>query len=237
MKPVFIGPNPEIAQRIGLSISLRWPASIPQVATTTQEGLLLLERADADVIILQSDLPDESLAKALQKIRACTNIPLLVLGQQGNEAEVVTALEMGADDYVRLPFDLTELMARVWALLRRVTTNRHNEGEIPFRSGELFINPSTYEVFLGNKKVSLTTTEFRVLNLLARNRGSVVSHQSLESSLWGEEVDSSGLVKKYVQRLRQKLGDTPKDQSWIGSVHGVGYRLIRPLSSLRLRSA
>ena len=230
MKVVFIGPDPQIVEMVGLSLSLRWPTTSPLVATSFEEGVELLERTEADVIILQSDLPDISLAKALPKIRSFSNAPALVLGRQGNETEVITALDMGADDYVRLPFDLTELMARVWALLRRATANDYQEGESPIRSGELFINPSTYEVFLGNKEVSLTSTEFTLLYLLAQKRGSVVSHQTLGRSLWGEEVDSSGLVKKNVQRLRTKLDDTVKDSSWIANVHGVGYRFIGPKS-------
>ena len=196
MKVVFIGPDPQIVEMVGLSLSLRWPATSPLVATSFEEGVELLERTEADVVILQSDLPDESLAKALLKIRSFSNAPALVLGRQGNETELITALEMGADDYVRLPFDLTALVARVWALLRRATANDYQEGESPIRSGELFINPSTYEVFLGNKEVPLTSTEFTLLYLLAQKRGSVVSHQTLGRSLWGEEVDSSGLVKK-----------------------------------------
>ncbi len=228
MKVVFIGADAKVAQLVGLSISLRWPDAASLVATTTSDGLELVEQASPDVVLLQADLPDMSLSKALQQLRGFSNVPLLVLGQQGSEAEVVTALEMGADDYVRLPCELTEMMARIWALLRRVAGKTYHEGERPVRSGELFINPATYEVFLGSLQVMLTSTEFRVLYLLVKNRGSVVSHQTLERTLWGEEADSSGLVKQYVQRLRQKLGDTAQNPSWIASVHGVGYRFMGP---------
>ena len=228
MKVVFIGADPQVAEMVGLSIRLRWPGVTPLVATTTLEGLEIVEQASPDVVLLQVGLPDMSLSKALQQLRGFSNVPLLVLGQQGSEAEVVTALEMGADDYVRLPCELTEMMARVWALLRRVAGKTYHEGERLVRSGELFINPATYEVFLGSQQVMLTSTEFRVLYLLVKNRGSVVSHQTLERTLWGEEADSSGLVKKYVQRLRQKLGDTAQNPSWIASVHGVGYRFMGP---------
>ena len=228
MKVVFIDADPQVAEMVGLSIRLRWPGVTPVVATTTSEGLEIVEQASPDVVLLQAGLPDMSLSKALQQLRGFSNVPLLVLGQQGSEAEVVTALEMGADDYVRLPCELTEMMARVWALLRRVAGKTYHEGERPVRSGELFINPATYEVFLGSQQVMLTSTEFRVLYLLVKNRGSVVSHQTLERTLWGEEADSSGLVKKYVQRLRQKLGDTAQNPSWIASVHGVSYRFMGP---------
>ena len=129
MKVIFIGPDPQIVEMVTLSLSLRWPTTSPLVAASFEEGVELLERTEADVIILQSDLPDISLTKALQKIRSFSYAPALVLGRQGNETEVITALDMGADDYVRLPFDLTELMARVWALLRRATANDYQDAE------------------------------------------------------------------------------------------------------------
>ena len=95
-------------------------------------------------------------------------------------------------------------------------------------SGELMVNPATYEAYMGRRRIPLTNTEFRLLYLLVKNWGMVVSRQSLERGLCGEQVDSSGLVKKYVQRLRQKLGDNAREPIWIASVHGVGYRFIGP---------
>jgi DNA-binding response OmpR family regulator len=142
--------------------------------------------------------------------------------------EVVTSLELGADDYVRLPCDLTEIMVRIWALLRRAGARPAHESEGPLSSGRLFINPATYEMFLEKQRVALTSTEFRLLHLLVKNRGTVVAHQTLERALWGDQVDSSRLVKKYVQRLRRKLGDDAREPLWIASFHGVGYRFIGP---------
>ena len=92
----------------------------------------------------------------------------------------------------------------------------------------LMVNPATYEAFLSGRRLTLTTTEFRMLFLLIKNWGIVVSRQTLERTLWGERVDSYGLVKKYVQRLRQKLGDDAREPFWIANVHGVGYRFIGP---------
>ena len=135
---------------------------------------------------------------------------------------------MRSGTLLRLPCDMTEMMARVWALLRRAGAMVRQEEEKPLRSGSLLVNPTTYEVFLGDRRVVLTSTEFRLLHLLLKNRGIVVSHQTLGRTLWGDQVDSSGLVKKYVQRVRQKLGDTAREPSWIVSIHGMGYRFIGP---------
>lgn len=228
MKAVYIGSEGRTAEVVTLAVHLRWPDVTPVLAATAGEGLEVVEREGPDVVLLHPDFGDLSLGKAIQELRRFSNVPLLVLGREGDEMEVVTALELGADDYVRLPCDLTEIMVRIWALLRRVGVRPVHESEGPLSSGRLFLNPATYEVFLGEQRVTLTSTEFRLLHLLIKNRGTVVAHQTLERALWGEHVDSSRLVKKYVQRLRRKLEDDAREPLWIASVHGVGYRFIGP---------
>ena len=228
MKAGFIGADSRTAELVTLAVHLRWPNVEPTVATTAAEGLEMVERESPDVVILRPDFTDKTLSATIQELRRFTNVPLLVLGHQGDEMEVVTSLEVGADDYVRLPCDLTEIMVRVWALLRRVGLRPEPETDGPISSGRLLINPATYEVFMGDRRLILTSTEFRLLHLLVKNRGTVVAHQTLERALWGGHMDSSRLVKKYVQRLRRKLGDHAREPLWIASVHGVGYRFIGP---------
>lgn len=231
MKAAFIGTDTRTTELTTMSFRLRWPDVIFLVADTATDGLELIERESPDVVVMHPDFTDMSLSRAIKDMRQFTNVPLLVLGHQGDEMEVVTALEVGADDYVRLPCDLTELMVRVWALLRRAGMRVTHDAESPLHIGNLFINPATYEVFLDDRRITLTSTEFRLLYLLVKNRGTVVARHTLEQTLWGEQVDSYGLVKKYVQRLRRKLGDNARDPSWIASIHGVGYRFIGPESS------
>jgi len=233
MKVVFIGADPQVAEMVGLSLRLRWPDAATLVATTNEDGLELVERASPDVVLFDANLPDISLTRAVQEMRSFSKVPLIVLSHNGDDREAFTALELGADDYVRLPCELTEMLSRVWALLRRVAVKTYHEGEKPVRSGQLFINPATYEVFLGSQQVMLTSTEFRLLYLLIKNRGSVVSHETLGRTLWGDEWDSYGLVKEYVQRLRQKMGDAGRDPLWIANVHGEGYRFIGPKPEFR----
>ena len=137
----------------------------------------------------------------------------------------MTALEAGADDYVRLPCDLTEIMIRIWALVRRAELQApSDEVERLFRSGPLSLDPTTQEVSLANQQIPLTATEFRLLHFLMKNRGAVVAHQTLGRALWSGRMDSSKVAQKYVQRLRGKLDDDPRVPHWIASVHGVGYR-------------
>jgi len=228
MKVVFIGDDPQTAEFAGLSLRLRWPDTKPMVATTAEVGLDWVERESPEIVLIHPSFSDMSLADSIQALRGFSNVPLLVLGREGSEKEVITSLELGADDYVRQPCDLTEMMARVWALLRRTGAHERQEEERPLHSGPLLLNPTTYEVYMGERRVVLTSTEFRLLHLLLKNRGIVVSHQTLGHSIWGEEVDSSGLVKKYVQRVRKKLGDGAQEPRWIVSIHGTGYRFVGP---------
>ncbi len=108
MKVVFIGADPQTAEMAGLSLRLRWPDTTPVVATTAAAGLELVEQYSPDVVLLHPTFSDMSLAEAVQELRRFSNVPLLVLGHQGSETEIVTALQLGADDYVRLPCDMTE---------------------------------------------------------------------------------------------------------------------------------
>ena len=226
MKAVFIGGDGRTCEIATLAMRLRWPDVSPVTMPTAVEGLETVERESPDVVLLHPDFDDLTLAKAIQELRGFTNVPLLVLGRKGDEMELVTSLELGADDYIRLPCDLTEIMVRILALLRRMSRPQSYKDERPIRSGCLLLDPATYQVSLGERRVMLTSTEFRLLHLLMQNRGVVVGHGTLDEVLRGEGVDH--LVKKYVQRLRRKLGDDARDPMWIASVHGVGYRFIGP---------
>ena len=119
MRAAFVGSDARIADLVTLVIHLRWPEVTPTVATSAAEALDMISRESLDVVLLHPDLADRALAELIRDIRKLANVPLLVLSDQGDEAEVVTALEAGADDYVRLPCDLTEIMIRIWALVRR----------------------------------------------------------------------------------------------------------------------
>ena len=113
MKAVFIGADAQTAEMAGLSLRLRWPDSTPLIANDADKGLELVEQESPDVVLLHPSFTDMSLSESIRELRRFSNVPLLVLGLSGGEMEVVTALETGADEYVSLPCDLTELMARV----------------------------------------------------------------------------------------------------------------------------
>ena len=229
MRPAFVGADTRIADLATLAIHLRWPEVTPIVVTSAAEALDMIARESLDVVLLHPYIADRTLAEFIRDIRELAHVHLLVLSDQGDETDAVTALEAGADDYVRLPCDLTEIMIRIWALVRRAELQAPSDKvERPLRSGPLSVDPTTYKVSLANQRLPLTKMEFRLLHYLMKNRGAVVSHQTMERALWSGRMGSSKIAKKYVQRLRGKLDDDPRVPHWIASVHGVGYRFIGP---------
>lgn len=231
MKTVFIGSDIEVAQFASTSIRLRWPDSPPAVYGTTDLGLVTVRNQLPDVVLLQDCTDDLPVAESVRNIREFSDVPLLVLGADPDVLQVVSALESGADDYVRLPCPMTELMGRVWAVLRRAGFRGFGEEPRPLVKGELLIDQATYQAFLGERRLNLTLTEFRLLQVLARNCGQVVPHRKLEEALWGDRRDGRGLVKKYVQRLRDKLEDKGRESPWIVTIRGLGYRFSGPSTS------
>lgn len=228
MKAVYIGSEDHTSEMVTLALRLRWSDITPLIAYTAEEGLDLVKREMPDVVLMHLDVEDLTLGKAIKEIRRLTTVPLLVLGEAKDKMAVVAYLDLGADDYVRLPCDLTEIMVRVRAKLRRAGAEPLQASEGALRSGALFINPTTYELSLGEQRVRLSSTEFKLLRVLIMNRETTVPHQTLERELWGEHVVSSQRVKKYVQRLRRKLGDDAREPIWVANVFRVGYRFIGP---------
>lgn len=229
MKAVVIGPDLNDIEFAVLAIRLRWPDATTMFATTGREGITQVEKSSPDLILLYANLNDRDLPEVIQEVRRSTMAPLLVLGCDHNQMQLVTALSLGADDYVKLPCNITELTVRTWATYRRINLSATGQHEGPLRSGPLLLNLTTREAFLGEQALHLTPTEFRLLRKLVENSGSVLTHRTLENSMWGARMEGQDLVKKYVQRLRHKLGDRAKAPNWIANVHGVGYRFIGPV--------
>ena len=161
MKAVFIGAEPQIAEFAGLSLSVRWPGSKPSVATTASAGLEQVYQDSPDLVLIHPSFSDMPLSDVIQELRRFSNVPLLVLNHQGSETELITALELGADDYVRLPCDPAEMMARVWALLRRSGSNEAREEESPQSSSQLLFNRSAYEVWPVERQPVMSSTGCR----------------------------------------------------------------------------
>ena len=177
-----------------------------------------------DLIILDLMLPDADgfeICKYLKKKDEFTSIPIVMLTAKGEEMDKVLGLELGADDYVTKPFSTKELVARVRAVLRR-QPQRDTAQKIEI-GGELNILPDKFEVYVKEQKIELTSTEFKILLLLASKKGWVFTRDQILDYLWGKEkavVDRT--VDVHIKHLREKLG---KAARFIKNIRGVGYKL------------
>ena len=239
MKVLFFCQDTTKVEQIILALRLRWPDLEPLVASQGGPGLQLIEQNEPDLVILREDLPDLGLWTAIREIRRFSDIPVMVaVESEGDpEMEAVKALELGADDYVEMPCNLMVVMARVVALLRRVGLARQTGEESSIICGELVIDPANYEVFLGPNRLVLTPTEFKLLYLLAKNRHMTLSQGFIQRVVWNDDVQIGETLKKYIQRLRRKLGDDARNPTWIRTVHGVGYRFSAPSPEPELSEA
>ena len=224
MKVLFLSRNVARVDQLVLALRLRWPDIRPLVDTQGGMCLQIVEKEKPDLVLVGEDLPNLSIWEAITEVRKFSDIPIIVAARGEDEMDVVRAIELGADDYIRLPCDLMEVMARVVALMRRVGLTKQRSDEAPIRCGELLINPATYEVFLGSERLLLTPTEFKLLHLLAKNRHMTLSHEFIQRVIWADDVEAGKVLTKYIQRLRRKLADDASDPIWIKTRRGVGYR-------------
>ncbi len=224
MKVLFFCRNGEKVEQLVLALRLRWPDLNPLIASQGNIGLEVIEREEPELAIICEDLPDLGVWSIIKEIRRFSDLPIMVALETESEMEVVKALEVGADDFVKLPCNLMEVMARAVALIRRVGLTKQRSDESPIRCGELLINPATYEVFLGDSRLVLTPTEFKLLYLLAKNRHVTLTQEFIQRIIWADDIEAGEALKKYIQRLRKKLGDDARNPIWIKTVHGVGYR-------------
>ncbi len=195
---------------------------------TAAGALDYIEKHPADLAILDVMLPGMSGFDLCGKIREKYNYPVIMLTAKGEEINKITGLALGADDYMTKPFRPLELIARVKAQLRRY--KRYNTGadddDVIAVSG-LVLNARTHECYLDEKPLSLTPTEFSILYILCRERGKVVSAESLFHQIWGDEYysKSNNTITVHIRHLREKMNDSFEKPKYIKTVWGCGYKI------------
>jgi two-component system response regulator MtrA len=191
-------------------------------AADGREGLLHFRQTPFDLVILDVMLPHLVGYEVCRQIRGESRVPIIMLSAKSDTVDVVVGLELGADDYVTKPFELAELVARARAAVRRASAIP--EEPVLVRGG-LEIDPGAFMARRGDRELSLTATEFKLLLELARRPGQVFTREQLLQQVWNYEyLGDSRLVDVAVQRLRAKIEDDPKEPEMIKTVRGVGYR-------------
>lgn len=181
-----------------------------------------IHNKDYDVIVLDLMLPKRSGLEVCKNVRAFgVTTPVIVLTAKDSEEDKVSLLDAGADDYIVKPFSFRELLARVRALTRRPETSLPTE----LRVGELVLRPAVKTVFLRDKELKLTLTEFRLLEYLMRNPDRVLEREAITTNIWDFDFDSfSNIVDVYINRLRKKI-DVGRKNGMLKTVRGVGYKI------------
>ncbi len=191
-----------------------------------RQALIRLRQAPFDVLILDLMLPSLDGLDVCREVRRDSQIPIVMLTAKTETVDVVTGLELGADDYVTKPFEMAELVARVRAALRRSSGAVSEEATIA--AGELDIDPGAFKVWKRGNEVALTATDFHLLLELARHPGQVLTRDVLLNRVWNYDyLGDSRVVDMAVKRLRAKIEDDPSNPRLVQTVRGVGYRFER----------
>jgi len=197
-------------------------------ASRGEEGLALAAATPPDLVILDLGLPDMSGIEVCARLRAWTQVPILVLSVRDAEQDKVAALDKGADDYLTKPFGIEELLARIRVALRHAAQAQAPGSKATVvQAGPLRIDLAGHRVTRDGAEVKLTATEFNLLAYLAANAGRVLTHQAILSHVWGEmDIGQVEYLRVYMRQLRKKLEANPAQPVYLVTEPGVGYRFL-----------
>jgi two-component system, OmpR family, KDP operon response regulator KdpE len=197
-----------------------------EIAGTGAQALQAFADRPPDLIVLDLGLPDLEGTEVCRRVRATSQVPILVLSAREGEADKVQALDLGADDYVTKPFGPEELLARIRVALRR-RSGSASPGDGPFVVGDISIDEGRRRVLRGGAELRLTPKEFELLSLLARNHDRVLTHRTILKAIWGPNaVEQPEHLWTLVAQLRRKLEADPSHPRFLLSEPWVGYRFV-----------
>lgn len=213
----------EVQIRRLLEITLNHNGYKVSEASTAKEGIIIAASHNPALILLDLGLPDEDGLSVLKKLREWYQNPIIILSVRNSEGDIIKALDIGANDYLTKPFRTGELLARIRTALR---LSQDNTGGISLLSfGPLTIDLAGHIVKKNTNLLKLTSTEFSLLALMAKNSGKVLTHQYLLKEVWGHSYsDQTQYLRVFLAQLRKKIEDDPSHPSLIITEPGIGYR-------------
>jgi two-component system, OmpR family, KDP operon response regulator KdpE len=225
---LVVDDEPQIRRALRTSLSAH--GYEVETAGNGEEALVAAADTAPDLVFLDLGLPDLDGTEVIRRLRAFSDVPVIVLSVRDQQADKVAALDVGADDYVTKPFGMEELLARLRATLRR--SHGEEPGAPVLRFGELEVDLARRLVTLGGAQVHVTPTEYGLLEALVSNPGKLLTHQWLLRKVWGQGYgQESHYLRVYVRALRSKLGDDAAAPALILTEPGVGYRWIAERSN------
>jgi len=188
------------------------------IAATTQQP---------DIVLLDLGLPDLDGVEIIRRIRSWSQMPIIVISARSEDSDKIAALDAGADDYLTKPFSVAELLARLRVTQRRLAAMNASQRESIFRNGRLSIDYGAGCGFLNGEALKLTPTEYKLLCLLAKDVGKVLTHTYLTDKIWGSSWDSDmASLRVHMATLRKKIEKDP-DAQYIQTHIGIGYRMLK----------
>lgn len=197
-------------------------------ADTGAQGLEIIRSQCPDIILLDLGLPDMNGFEIIREVRTWTSTPIIVISARTAEQEKVSALDLGADDYITKPFGTSELLARIRASLRHSNRLRTDSPLYlrPYRHGEMKLDFSKRLLTIGSQVVHLTPIEYKIVAYLAQNSGKVITYAAILSNVWGPYADSDNkILRVNMANIRRKIEGDPAQPRYIFTEVGVGYRM------------
>ena len=197
------------------------------VASNAKEAILQITSHNPDIILLDLGLPDMDGIEIIEKVRGWSEVPIIVLSARSDDKDKIEALDKGADDYLTKPFSVEELLARIRVTQRRMVNQGNNYSNNVFKNGDLTIDYVSGCVFIQNEEIHLTPIEYKLICLLAKNVGKVLTHTYITKNIWGMSWDNDNAsLRVFMATLRKKI-EKDINQSYIQTHVGVGYRMIK----------
>ncbi len=200
-----------------------------RTAETGEASILEAASKQPDIMILDLGLPDMDGVDIIKKVRTWSNMPIIVVSARSEDRDKIDALDAGADDYLTKPFSVEELLARLRVGLRRVRydSEKLQKDASVFLNGNLKIDYAAGCVWLDGEEVHLTPVEYKLLCLLAKNVGKVLTHNFILHEIWGNYSTNVPALRVFMATLRKKIEKTPSQPKYIQTHIGVGYRMLR----------
>lgn len=230
-KPRVLVVDDEREIREVIRIYLRGDGIETVMATNGQEAVEMMKQEEVHLILMDLMMPIMDGIVATSQIREFSNVPIIMLTAKSEDTDKIMGLSLGADDYITKPFNPMELLARVKSQLRRYLqlgsqANAQNTNKDILEVNGLRINTATKQVFVDDKEVRLTPTEFKILSLLMRNKGRVFSISDIYENVWDEPgYNAENTVAVHIRKIREKIEINPRDPRYLKVVWGIGYKI------------
>ena len=228
-KPLILVVEDDAAVRNLMSVTLDTQGYRYHLARNGSEALIETSTHQPDVMLLDLGLPDMEGVDIIRKVRGWTSMPIIVISARAEDADKVEALDAGADDYLTKPFSVDELLARLRVALRRLNVEGQSSREsAAYENGGLRIDYAAGCAFMNGCEIHLTPIEYKLLCLLTRNTGKVLTHNYILREIWGSYTPSDvGSLRVFMATLRKKLQANAESEACIQTHVGIGYRMLR----------